>query len=43
MRFKMRTAHVTSSSPERAPEDSEELARALRDMRRYEAFLAVGA
>jgi F-type H+-transporting ATPase subunit epsilon len=26
---------------ERAPEDSEELARALRDMRRYEAFLAV--
>ncbi len=28
---------------ERAPEDSEELARALRDMRRYEAFLAVGA
>jgi len=31
------------ASAERAPEDSEELARALRDMRRYEAFLAVGA
>jgi F-type H+-transporting ATPase subunit epsilon len=27
---------------ERAPEDSEEQARALRDIRRYEAFLAVG-
>jgi F-type H+-transporting ATPase subunit epsilon len=31
------------STAERAPEDSEELARALRDMRRYEAFLAVGS
>ena len=30
------------SSAERAPEDSEERARALRDIRRYEAFLAVG-
>jgi F0F1-type ATP synthase epsilon subunit len=29
-------------SAERAPEDSEERARALRDIRRYEAFLAVG-
>ncbi|HEX4437604.1 MAG TPA: ATP synthase F1 subunit epsilon [Solirubrobacteraceae bacterium] len=28
---------------ERAGEDSEERARALRDVRRYEAFLAVGA
>jgi F-type H+-transporting ATPase subunit epsilon len=28
---------------ERAPDDSEEQARALRDIRRYEAFLAVGA
>jgi F-type H+-transporting ATPase subunit epsilon len=28
---------------ERAPEGSEELARALRDIRRYEAFLSVGA
>jgi len=28
---------------ERAPEDSEEAARAQRDARRYEAFLAVGA
>ncbi|HEY4915596.1 MAG TPA: ATP synthase F1 subunit epsilon [Solirubrobacteraceae bacterium] len=27
---------------ERAPEDSEERARALRDAKRYEAFLAVG-
>jgi len=27
---------------ERAPEDSEECARALRDAKRYEAFLAVG-
>jgi F-type H+-transporting ATPase subunit epsilon len=27
---------------ERAPEDSEEHARALRDIRRYEAFLSVG-
>src|SRR6185312_8297114 len=31
------------SAAERAAEDSEELARALRDVRRYEAFLAVGA
>jgi F-type H+-transporting ATPase subunit epsilon len=30
------------SLAERAPEDSEEKARALRDIRRYEAFLAVG-
>jgi F-type H+-transporting ATPase subunit epsilon len=30
------------SAGERAAEDSEEKARALRDMRRYEAFLAVG-
>jgi F-type H+-transporting ATPase subunit epsilon len=30
------------ASAERAPEDSEEQARALRDTRRYEAFLAVG-
>jgi F-type H+-transporting ATPase subunit epsilon len=28
---------------EHAPEDSEELARAERDVRRYEAFLAVGS
>jgi F-type H+-transporting ATPase subunit epsilon len=28
---------------DRAPEDSEEHARALRDIRRYEAFLAVAA
>jgi len=28
---------------ERAAQDSEELARALRDVRRYEAFLSVGA
>jgi F-type H+-transporting ATPase subunit epsilon len=31
------------ASAERSPEDSEEHARALRDIRRYEAFLAVGA
>jgi F-type H+-transporting ATPase subunit epsilon len=31
------------AAAERAPEDSEERARALRDIRRYEAFLAVGA
>ena len=31
------------ASSERSDEDSEEHARALRDMRRYEAFLAVGA
>ena len=31
------------STAERAGEDSEERARALRDVRRYEAFLAVGA
>src|ERR1700744_2785793 len=31
------------STAERAGEDSEEKARALRDVRRYEAFLAVGA
>jgi F-type H+-transporting ATPase subunit epsilon len=31
------------SAAERAPEDSEERARALRDIRRYEAFLAVEA
>jgi F-type H+-transporting ATPase subunit epsilon len=31
------------AAAERAAEDSEELARALRDIRRYEAFLAVGA
>lgn len=31
------------STAERADEDSEEHARALRDVRRYEAFLAVGA
>jgi len=30
------------SSAEHAPQDSEEQARALRDIRRYEAFLAVG-
>jgi F-type H+-transporting ATPase subunit epsilon len=30
------------ASAERADEDSEEHARALRDIRRYEAFLAVG-
>jgi F-type H+-transporting ATPase subunit epsilon len=30
------------SLAERAAEDSEEKARALRDMRRYEAFLSVG-
>jgi F-type H+-transporting ATPase subunit epsilon len=30
------------AAAERAPEDSEEQARALRDIRRYEAFLAVG-
>jgi F-type H+-transporting ATPase subunit epsilon len=30
------------ASAERADEDSEERARALRDIRRYEAFLAVG-
>jgi len=30
------------TAAERAPEDSEEQARALRDIRRYEAFLAVG-
>jgi F-type H+-transporting ATPase subunit epsilon len=30
------------ASAERAAEDSEEHARALRDIRRYEAFLAVG-
>jgi F-type H+-transporting ATPase subunit epsilon len=29
------------AAAERAPEDSEEQARALRDIRRYEAFLAV--
>jgi len=31
------------ATAERAPEDSEERARALRDARRYEAFLAVSA
>ena len=31
------------STAERADQDSEEHARALRDVRRYEAFLAVGA
>jgi F-type H+-transporting ATPase subunit epsilon len=31
------------ATAERAGEDSEERARALRDVRRYEAFLAVGA
>jgi F-type H+-transporting ATPase subunit epsilon len=31
------------ATAERAEEDSEERARALRDARRYEAFLAVGA
>jgi F-type H+-transporting ATPase subunit epsilon len=31
------------TSAEQAPEDSEERARALRDAKRYEAFLAVGA
>jgi F-type H+-transporting ATPase subunit epsilon len=31
------------AASERADEDSEEQARALRDIRRYEAFLAVGA
>jgi F-type H+-transporting ATPase subunit epsilon len=31
------------ATAERAGEDSEESARALRDVRRYEAFLAVGA
>jgi hypothetical protein len=30
------------SMAERAEEDSEEKARALRDIRRYEAFLSVG-
>jgi F-type H+-transporting ATPase subunit epsilon len=30
------------ASAERAPEGSEERARALRDIKRYEAFLAVG-
>jgi F-type H+-transporting ATPase subunit epsilon len=30
------------AAAERAPEDSEEQARAQRDIRRYEAFLAVG-
>ena len=30
------------SAAERAPEETEEHARALRDIRRYEAFLAVG-
>jgi F-type H+-transporting ATPase subunit epsilon len=30
------------AAAERAPEDSEERARALRDAKRYEAFLAVG-
>jgi len=30
------------TAAERAPDDSEEQARALRDIRRYEAFLAVG-
>ena len=30
------------AAAERAPEDSEEQARALRDIRRYEAFLSVG-
>jgi F-type H+-transporting ATPase subunit epsilon len=36
---KLRDARETA---ERAPEDTEEHARALRDARRYEAFLAVG-
>jgi F-type H+-transporting ATPase subunit epsilon len=31
------------AAAERAPEDSEERARALRDIRRSEAFLAIGA
>ena len=31
------------AAADRAPEDSEEQARCLRDIRRYEAFLAVGA
>jgi F-type H+-transporting ATPase subunit epsilon len=31
------------AAAERAPEGSEERARALRDIKRYEAFLAVGA
>ena|ERR1700689_2434399 len=31
------------SSADSAPQDSEEKARALRDIRRYEAFLAVGS
>jgi F-type H+-transporting ATPase subunit epsilon len=31
------------AAAERAPDDSEEHARALRDIRRYEAFLAVGS
>ncbi len=38
--FEARLAEARASA-ERAPEDSEERARALRDIRRYEAFLAV--
>ncbi len=37
-----RSSPQARASAERAPEDSEERARALRDVRRYEAFLAVG-
>jgi F-type H+-transporting ATPase subunit epsilon len=40
--FETRLSEARSAA-ERADEDSEEKARALRDVRRYEAFLAVGA
>ena len=40
--FEARLADSRQSA-ERAPEGSEELARAQRDIRRYEAFLAVGS
>jgi len=33
---------LARASAERAPEDSEERSRALRDAKRYQAFLAVG-
>ncbi len=40
--FETRLSEARAAA-ERAPEGSEELARAQRDVRRYEAFLAIAA
>ncbi len=40
--FETRLSEARAAA-ERAPQDSEELARAQRDVRRYEAFLAISA